>query len=347
MKDIKLMQLTCDEYLPVICGNAWVANRFVNMMKDQNRKSIVVVDNKRDRPIYTKYEGTEVFNAPGNDATVKLSIDSIVKERDINAILVHGHNYPRFEKILKAAEYKDTLKIIVSHFLFNDVKEQIKNYDGIITFQKSQYDIYKQDIPEDKLILSPHPIDTSLLYEDKSIERISRSFLYVGRVHPIKGVHKLIPYLDQLDATYTIMGPITDDYKSQLLDLAELYDVVERINILPATLDKNILREQFNKHEIFFLASESDCYSLVLTEALACGMQAIVRHIDNAFEWTEGHIHEFKNTNDMEELLFKLINKEVEYYDTATFMKETYNYEMISKKFQKDLERMFDNKMKE
>lgn len=334
MNQINVLQLTTDSYLPAICGNSLVVKRFDEFFKSLGANTYVALDNNRDMASYSIYDGTEVFCPHGGDDRIKQTVKNIIEGKDINVILFHGSEYPRFIEPIKETE--NILKFYVSHYYTDKIEEWIKIFDGVITFQKTQYDRYKEKIPEEKIILSPHPVGDE--FYNKGLERKPKSFLYLGRVLPAKGVHSIIPFLKDLDATYTILGPVENNYKEQIERIAKMNDALDRINFIEETLDREFLSNIYNTHEVFFLGSKSDCYSLVLSEALSCGMQAVVRYIKDAFDWAGDNITIYNNEEEEKflKILYNAINKKTTQYDTAKYMKENYSYDAILKNFKKD-----------
>lgn len=341
---INVLQLCTDGYLPdFISGNPFVVKRFNDMFMENGMTASVVLDNKINQPIYRLHEGVDVFSIPCGDKLIPISIEHIIKAKNINVILYHGPNdYYRFINIIGDEKYKDILKIRVNHYYDRNIKLGV--FDAIITFQKTHYDKYKEFISEDKLILTPHTIKKDEMYEDKTIPRKPRSILYTGRVIREKGVHRIIPYLEMLNATYTIVGPTDIEYKNKILEYMDKYNMSpETVTFIDTVTDRSRLRELYNSHELFFLGSESDCYSLVLTEALACGMQALVSHIKDSFDWTEWNIEVFYDELEIKPLAEKLLNGDIR-YDTAEFMKKRFEHDMITDRFIKDFNKIFIDK---
>lgn len=127
-----------------------------------------------------------------------------------------------------------------------------------------------------RVAVVPLGVDSSLYLEkDKTIS--SRRILFVGRVHPIKGLPVLLKAFADVDAAgwrIRIVGPDQDGHLAELQNLAKELGIAERIDFVGPRFDVD-LRKEFQYADLFVLPSHSENFGSVVLEALSAGTPVI------------------------------------------------------------------------
>lgn len=300
---MRIVQALQDDYLPTICGNALVVNSYVKMLKTKFPEHKVVVW-ENDRPEHEVVEGVSVTNILDSKEMIAHKISRMVKNENVDVLIVHSHE-DRVSKHLSNISM-DVTRILVQHFEDSRLLKSIDNYHGAIVFQKKQYEDYlRMGIPKEKLLLCPPSLDFEKDYVTPPplSERTPRSIIYAGRIIEAKGCHQIIPHLEKIDATYTIIGPLSDKkYIDRLKKLAKNYGVEDRITIKKEVSQKELISE-FHKHQAFILPSRSDCFSLTMREAMSSGCICTALELKNAYSWAENKAFIAKNYETMANFL--------------------------------------------
>jgi poly(glycerol-phosphate) alpha-glucosyltransferase len=110
----------------------------------------------------------------------------------------------------------------------------------------------------------------------------SRYLLFLGRVHPKKGLDILIPaladVLPSVDATMCVIaGPIDPDYRDRFAALLRQHRLDTRIT-LAGTVAGTIKAALLKHAAVFVLPSYSEGLPIAVLEALSAGCPAIVSH---------------------------------------------------------------------
>lgn len=135
-------------------------------------------------------------------------------------------------------------------------------------------------------IMMPVGIDENLFYTDSTIERNKNSFLYVGRISPIKNIKAMINgfiemYIHHPDQEImlTIVGPSDGDgdrvYKKQLQAMVATAGLDDNIVFLPAIAPTE-LASMYNRHEYCLNFTESGSFDKTIWESVFCGCVPIV-----------------------------------------------------------------------
>lgn len=119
--------------------------------------------------------------------------------------------------------------------------------------------------------LGPKDAYRSLLPE---ISSVGRYILFLGRLHPVKGIEKLIQGFAQFAATsddvsLVIAGPGDDSYRQSLMTLARVSGVAERVIFIPTITGEKKL-SLYRGATLFVSASYQENFGMVFAESMAC-----------------------------------------------------------------------------
>jgi glycosyltransferase involved in cell wall biosynthesis len=127
-------------------------------------------------------------------------------------------------------------------------------------------------IPEEKLYLLPLGVDTTIFYPEPIQQAEKFIVLYVGRIHPLKGIHYLLEsfsYLRLPNAELWLIGSVSQEMQP----LLNRY-VGDSIRYLGAKSHVE-LRTYYNQASVVVFPTLLDSFGLVILEAMACGKPVI------------------------------------------------------------------------
>jgi glycosyltransferase involved in cell wall biosynthesis len=153
----------------------------------------------------------------------------------------------------------------------------------------------------DNIIVIPNGIDTQRFHPDRSLGRLLRtewrvneSTRLIGIVGRLDHVKDHVTFLRaaanvaQLrnDVRFVCIGEGPDDYRNQLIKLAGDLGLTERLVWAGALSD---MRAPYNALDLLVSSSESEGFSNVLGEAMACGIPCVVTDVGDA-QWIGGDL---------------------------------------------------------
>jgi glycosyltransferase involved in cell wall biosynthesis len=131
-------------------------------------------------------------------------------------------------------------------------------------------------IPNATPIVIPNGVDIPIL--DPPVSKVSEalSLVYLGRLHPIKGIENLLHAISQLGdwATLSICGDGEPTYRAQLERLSNELGLNGRVEFL-GRVDGEFKEAQFRKADICIVPSFKENFCIVVAEALARGVPVI------------------------------------------------------------------------
>ena len=161
----------------------------------------------------------------------------------------------------------------------------------------------------DRIRVFPNPVDTKFMYPDESVRAVDpRILLYVGRLHPEKGVHLLARAFAKVaprraDWRLRVVGP----WKAEEGGGGEAYLQVLKATLegVPADIagpqfDRGALAAEYRAASLFCypsLAETGESFGLAALEAMACGLPPVVSALecfrdfvsDNETGWVFDH----------------------------------------------------------
>jgi glycosyltransferase involved in cell wall biosynthesis len=138
-------------------------------------------------------------------------------------------------------------------------------------------------------IKMPVGIDQSFFTNTIKVNRIARSFLYVGRISQIKNIDVMIAGLSLFhknnpaeDFVFTVVGPVNSEsdrkYKSELLRLVDHEGLSSHVRFEEAVMPSELLRIYYN-HVFCFNLTDSGSFDKTILESVACGCIPIVYNV--------------------------------------------------------------------
>jgi glycosyltransferase involved in cell wall biosynthesis len=126
------------------------------------------------------------------------------------------------------------------------------------------------------------PIVTPLI---KSLPKTAMRLLFLGRVHPKKGLDLLLPAWAKLSALtkdwqLVIAGPDEQGYLAQVRELARSLGLQDQIVFTGAVTGKSKIR-LLHSSDLFVLPSYSEGFPMSVLEAMACELPVIATHACN------------------------------------------------------------------
>lgn len=177
-----------------------------------------------------------------------------------------------------------------------------KNADKVIVLTSSSKNYYKNFLSNVDIINNPISF-----VSEKSSKCDKKRIISAGRLEFEKGFDRIIKIFANLDENYKewvldIYGDGSE--RESLIKLIKENKLENRVNILPFT--KN-LKKEFLESAIYVLPSRTEAFSLVLLEAMECGLPCIAFDLAGPNEIIKDGEDGFKiENNNLEEFKLKL-----------------------------------------
>jgi glycosyltransferase involved in cell wall biosynthesis len=193
-------------------------------------------------------------------------------------------------------------------------KPIIQNADTVLALTEDMKQEI-QNIYNRETIVVPNGIDLmGFKYSSRcSKERGSRTVIFVGRLHPVKGVQYLIEAMTIVhqrmpDIKLIIVGDGTE--RSNLKRLVEELDLNDCIQFLGQVPQERI-PEVMHQADVFVLPSLSEGFPVVLLEAMASGLPVIATSVrgipDIIGEGKNGHLVNVKRPDEIADKILTLM----------------------------------------
>jgi glycosyltransferase involved in cell wall biosynthesis len=217
-----------------------------------------------------------------------------------------------------------------------------------------------------KINLIPNPIDTSI-FSPPSVPRNAdgdKTILYVGRLHPEKGVHLLLEAFALLckqndRAKLTIVGPNSEhqggggaDYLAKLKSLAEGLPV----RFLDPVFEPEKLADIYRQADLFCypsLAEKGEALPVAPLEAMATGLVPIVSSLDCFRDFiTEGQTGYFfdHRTPEAAKNLADVLNSTINHWELtqqvsvdANRTAQSFSYQHVAQLYLADFDKLINN----
>jgi glycosyltransferase involved in cell wall biosynthesis len=154
-----------------------------------------------------------------------------------------------------------------------------------------------------RISVIPNPVPGSANTPQSPLAQRGKIILYVGRVHPEKGVHLLVDAFTQgartvfADWKLVIVGPAEEKFggggEDYLVDLKQrAKDADGRVNFRGAIFDQSALEQEFHAARLFVypsLAERGETFGVALLEAMAHGAAVLVSDLDCFHDFINDH----------------------------------------------------------
>ncbi|ABN56626.1 MULTISPECIES: glycosyltransferase family 4 protein [Methanoculleus] len=192
----------------------------------------------------------------------------------------------------------------------------LKNASAVIALTEHMKDsmqaIYSRDV-----VVVPNGIDLNENAE-REAERgdPGKRVLFVGRLHPVKGVRHLlqamsIVHQDLPEAKLILVGDGDErEHLETLTDSLGIRECVEFVGKVP----HERVQDYMNQVEAFVLPSLSEGFPVTILEAMACGLPVVATRVggipDIIEDGTNGYLVDAMNQERMAEALLKVLRNE-------------------------------------
>jgi glycosyltransferase involved in cell wall biosynthesis len=197
-------------------------------------------------------------------------------------------------------------------------KTIMKNANSVIALtgdmKRTMQAIYDRNI-----VVVPNGIDLKEYTGDPSVQKVKgdeKRILFVGRLHPVKGVRYLlqamkIVYEKMPDAKLILVGDGEErEHLETLTDNLGIRECVEFAGRVP----HERVQDYMNQAEVFVLPSLSEGFPVTILEAMACGLPVVATRVGGLPDVIEDGVHGYlvrtKESNEIAETLLKLLQDE-------------------------------------
>jgi glycosyltransferase involved in cell wall biosynthesis len=245
-------------------------------------------------------------------------------------------------------------------------KGQYRLYGGVARFaavSRPVQEAIAQECPAaiPRIKVIPNPIDTNIFYPAISlrVEQKEQVILYVGRIHPEKGIHLLLDafsiFSQQISSVkLRIIGPINENQGGggqQYFNTLKSKTKSLNVEFLAPIFDVYKLAEAYRNADIFCypsLAEKGESFGLAPLEAMASGLVPIVSDLTCFRDFIEenitGYFFDHRNINAAKNLaavLSKVIlnrNNLLQMGIKASQIAYEFSYEKIANLYLSDFE---------
>ncbi len=203
-------------------------------------------------------------------------------------------------------------------FTKRTLKTIMKNADSAIALtedmKRTMQAIYNRNI-----VVVPNGINLKEYTGDPSVQKVKgdeKRILFVGRLHPVKGVRYLlqamkIVYEKMPDAKLILVGDGEErELLEKLADNLEIRECVEFAGRVP----HERVQDYMNQAEVFVLPSLSEGFPVTILEAMACGLPVVATRVgglpDVIEDGVNGYLVKAKEPSEIAEALLKLLQDE-------------------------------------
>lgn len=210
-----------------------------------------------------------------------------------NVDLIHGHVLlPNCYLFLRAKNKFNCPLIITEHGSYFrmekrkkwDLKEKFllklvrKNIDQLVAVSE----ILRQDLQvyfnTEEIVVLPNPTNTALFFPVEKDKKETFEFLHISTLDPSvknpEGILDAVQFLRGKGYTNFSLTIISDESSLEFQKIAKEKDIEELVKFVGPTQQKELV-SYYQKSDAFVLFSDYETFSIVLTEAWACGIPTI------------------------------------------------------------------------
>ena len=198
------------------------------------------------------------------------------------------------------------------------LKHVIKLVDSAVVMDNASYECLK-NLAYSNVVCIPNPLAPTVeehINSYRPINRVKNTVTFVGHVVRTKGITELLKACSDLpDIKVNIIGPCTDEYKSELLSTI---DDLNHFNFMGTLPPKEVIREMLSC-SVFVLPTYTEGFPNVILESMACGCPIISTPVGAIPEMLAvdtdipcGLLVEPKNVELLREAIFRLLKDDKE-----------------------------------
>lgn len=216
----------------------------------------------------------------------------------------------------------------------------LEKYDSFLYVGKRNKEYLKYyGVPESNLIFSPHAVDQEFWHVEPSEDSNSGfTFIWVGKFIEIKQPESVLK-------TFLETFGNSERVQLKMIGTGPLHSELEKkyssSNIIFSGFknQKELLKE-YNNSDCLILSSSSETWGLVVNEAMACGLPAIVSNAcgcakDLIEEGKTGYTYKYADTNILKKKMEIAVQKNKwEYFSHLNKKNELYSYRRNIQSFQ-------------
>jgi len=195
----------------------------------------------------------------------------IKKNKDVKVIISPRGSLSK--EALKISSFKKN----IFNFIFGH-KKVIENCDAFhATSEKEKIEIRKLGFKQPIAVI-PNGINMPVERKNKFRVKNSRNFLYLGRIHPIKGLETLIHSWVKMEKNSNCKLEICGYYNDKKY-FDKLKKIVKENGLKNVTFSKPVSGKEkidkFLSSDIFILPSKTENFGIVIAEAMSLGLPVI------------------------------------------------------------------------
>lgn len=243
------------------------------------------------------------------DLKLKKEILNRIKNKDFDIIMTF--HYPISISVILNKKYISGKIIVTEHSDYHHgigrldmIKRKItyRKADKVVVLNEHNKKIYKNFLDNVEVIGNPRPFTSEKISSQKNNRIIT-----AGRLEYEKGFDRIIEIFNDSfirDSNWRLDIYGDGRQKEELIKMIEKYDLEDIIKIHPFT---NKIKEEFLKSCIYVLPSRTEAFSVVLLEAMECGLPCVSFDLSGPREiiknGEDGFIVKENNNNDFREKL--------------------------------------------
>lgn len=179
-------------------------------------------------------------------------------------------NIPKVKEFHSSRYFNSIRKSTLKNSLMSRMDEWTeKRYNRLIVLNEDEKHFYRSD----RISVIPNPVESS----DIQSNPLAKKILAAGRISPVKNFAELIDIFafickDDYDWELHIWGSDYVGTQKKLQDKINAYGMTNRIKFMGITAD---LKKEMENYSLYALTSETECFPMVLLEALSVGLPVI------------------------------------------------------------------------
>ena len=219
--------------------------------------------------------------------------------RNIDADVVHAHNYHSLPLFFAALGVSDQRFIVTTHYhggSASSIRDRLLllyRPFGRWAIRRADAIVAVSDWEREKLVSNfgvgatviPNGLDVDRFREADPLDRERPYLLTVGRLEEYKGVQHVIKAMTELPE-YDLLIAGSGPFREELEHVAQEQSVADRVEFL-GYVDDEKLPGLYAGAEIYVTMSEFESYGMTVAEALAAGTPCVVRQASGLKTWVE------------------------------------------------------------